>query len=81
MSKCSSKAFCETLKSKIQPGPTSAKGIVGVQLINMQTLERTRYLVAYQSGPKDRGLVLNYCPWCGGSLKARQKMRKKEPRP
>ena len=68
--KCGKKTLCKTLVSFLQD--RDAKGIVVWDLVNIETLEQTRRLVGYKEDRKAKGLLFNFCPWCGGKLGERK---------
>lgn len=64
MSKCSEAGMCQTMLDKVSGN--DGKGLVAFHTANPDT-HTDRFLgVAYKTSAKDRGLMLNVCPWCGG---------------
>ncbi len=58
--------ICQTLADRFEP-TRHGKGIRSILLMNMKTgAERTLFI--YKTDMKDKGVILNYCPWCGGKL-------------
>lgn len=69
--KCDGRAqFCHAMEPRLQGGMYS-KGINAGHMMNFKTGEDLDPLVVYKTSAGDKGLVLNYCPWCG----ARQNRR------
>ena len=66
--KCSLKRCCPTMVKNINH--ESRRGLNGVTAINARTGETRdigiRYCLTDRS--KDKGIMLNFCPWCGGDL-------------
>jgi len=77
--KCSrEKGFCPTLEDLAQPcGNGSPKGLSFYAVFDMAMLDREQVSleeatsvigVVYREKAGDRGVMLNYCPWCGQRL-------------
>lgn len=60
------KVFCVALSSRLQDG--HKKGINAAPMMNLRTGEDMAPLILYKPSASDHGLILNYCPWCGGAL-------------
>jgi hypothetical protein len=68
--KCEDGEHCETMFDMLDHQDDSRRGFSGVTTINLKT-GTCRYIgVRYcKSGKgKDRGVMLNFCPFCGASL-------------
>ena len=63
--KCSKKAFCSSLVKRLQEPNARKKGLVPIQVMNMKTTEMSIIGVAYKMDARDKGVMINYCPWCG----------------
>ena len=59
---------CRFLDERMDYFQNKSKGFRYAQFRNMNTHERTRDLVSYHMSSQDKGLVLNYCPFCGEEL-------------
>lgn len=74
--KCTSKergysiTRCEALNSILEYYPRSnSKGIFGKGIVNIETNEQLGVMVVAKLGKyQSRGVALNVCPFCGGSL-------------
>lgn len=58
-------SWCEAMMDRLNPDANShAKGLTTI-ILTSRTKGTSRLAgVAYRMGPKDKGLMLNYCPWC-----------------
>lgn len=65
MKKCDKDGVCEHLSKRLGDG---GKGFKALHTLKMGDPTATqRFLgVAYKTNAKDNGLLLNWCPWCGG---------------
>ncbi len=64
---CTPGEYCDSLNDRMEAG-SFGKGLRLCMVINMKT-GKERNLVSYRTGDrKDNGLILNFCPWCGGKL-------------
>jgi hypothetical protein len=69
--------WCPAMERYLPPAPNArVKGLVVVQTVNLDEFNdgefQQRVLgVAYKRGAQDKGVMLNSCPWCGESLRAR----------
>lgn len=64
--KCTKKSYCALMRSMLSE--PNRKGIAAVQVANLTTGKVRIAGVAYKRSEKDRGLFLNFCPWCGKGL-------------
>lgn len=60
------KSYCPAMESRL--GPEHQKGLTTVSVVDLKTLRTRRVLVVYKRTARDRGLVLNHCPWCGAPI-------------
>ena len=70
--KCNSRGWCSTLEERAKPSGMPQAGIQFVRtdkILANGTIETRVYGVAHRHTAKDKGLFLNFCPWCGGSLR------------
>lgn len=62
--------LCDPLmKSIADHAPSKRKGILKGTMINIKTLEEEGECISLVSGEFKNGIVLNYCPFCGGHLR------------
>jgi hypothetical protein len=66
--KCNAKGYCKWLLERCESFDHKRKGLLISNLINLDTHKLTGSLLTYSTGRKDRGLVVNYCPFCGFSF-------------
>lgn len=57
---------CPPLKRRLGDG--QLKGFNALQIIDMRTGEDLTPVLVYKLSPRDKGLVLNFCPFCGSKL-------------
>ena len=69
MSACNAEAWCDSMDTRLADRPNAnAKGLTIIRVVGLKT-HKTRIIgVAYKRGAADRGLMLNFCPWCGADL-------------
>lgn len=61
--------FCTGMDRCLEPqANTKSKGLVQLNLYNFKTGKERCLGVVYQKSRKDRGLMLNLCPWCGENI-------------
>lgn len=64
--KCHEEGCCRSMGDRLVD---SGKGLHALHTVNRDDPNNThtRFLgVAYKTSAKDKGLLLNWCPWCGG---------------
>lgn len=61
---CTAETMCRTLAKRSDP--SAAKGFRPYWTTNLATHEEKFLGVAYHADRKDRGLMLNICPFCRG---------------
>ena len=61
---CDATGMCSPLAERTDPFAT--KGFKSVHTVNLNTNVQRFFGVAYKRSAKDRGLMLNVCPFCGG---------------
>ena len=59
--------LCDTLMQRINSS-SYEKGFCLLNFIDLETGSPVRDYVAYRKNSKDKGLVLNFCPFCGKNL-------------
>jgi hypothetical protein len=72
IAKCGSEVMCSPLAERVQPG-YHAKGLNCAEVMNMASGKISGFLVMYKTSSKDKGLVLNFCPWCGAEINQRHR--------
>lgn len=68
--------FCHAMGKYCQPANAHTKGMVALQLCNLQTGQIRIAGVVYKEKPSSSGILLNSCPWCGESIFAAVESRK-----
>jgi hypothetical protein len=64
---------CGALDDMIEnniPGFSNAKGIAQWNLTNLKTHEPSRSYIGIKSKKMPKGLLFNFCPWCGEKIDA-----------
>jgi hypothetical protein len=65
MKKCSKKSFCKAVTELVE-FDVKKKTLVINQYFNIKTSALTHKMIfRYSKG----AILVNYCPWCGGSIK------------
>lgn len=68
--KCGRARFCRLMENAL--GNTLSnehvKGFVAIQVTNMKTFQSRVLGIAYRKSARDRGLMINFCPFCGKSI-------------
>lgn len=66
---CTKKKWCRRMEERIAPlANAHVKGFVQFNITHLATGKVERRGVMYRTTPKDRGFVLNFCPFCGTNL-------------
>lgn len=63
--KCNVSGLCAHLEERLSD-PGVRRGFVSVTTINSKSIGGTWRGVVFKTDAKDRGMVLNFCPFCGG---------------
>lgn len=63
--------LCPTMMDHADRAPSHKKGLSYVVVADIATLEYATYGIVYKKTANDRGLMLNYCPWCGADISPR----------
>jgi len=67
--KCSDKGYCKWLRERSDSFSPKRKGLIVSTLMNVDTRKITGQLLVYSTGKKeDKGMVVNFCPFCGFSF-------------
>ena len=66
--KCQVGKYCNSLRDRIQESNSRQKGIVPINIITLTSHEITHVGLCYKQSSKDKGLMLNYCPFCGQKI-------------
>jgi len=67
--KCTEERYCDVMTAMYQLGPSRARGLQTLVYSDIATGKITRSLVVYKTYGGDPGTVLNFCPWCGASVR------------
>ena len=59
---------CKTLMSQMNPFDARGKGLNWLQLMNIETSQRTRDFIFYKDKTTSKGVCINFCPWCGEKI-------------
>lgn len=63
---CGPDSICNALDSRIEGANyETTKGFCSVHVINTKTGKTRFFGVAYKERKADKGVMLNYCPFCG----------------
>jgi hypothetical protein len=68
IAKCGKTRWCSALDESLEPEENArAKGLATFVTTNFGTSprKRTLYGITFKKAASDRGMILNYCPWCG----------------
>jgi hypothetical protein len=57
-------SLCQSLSERLG----NSKGFVNIRVINVKTGIERELGIAYKINAKDRGLLINFCPFCGGDI-------------
>lgn len=66
--KCGNERPCKTLSDRLEVSGHSGKGFQAVEVVNFRTGQTQIIGIQYKTHYKDRGIMLNYCPWCGKNI-------------
>jgi hypothetical protein len=66
--------FCDMLNERLGDG--HSKGLNYNHVVNFRTGADLDPIVSYRTSANDKGLLLNFCPWCGRSLNRVYRKRK-----
>jgi hypothetical protein len=62
---------CWSLSSMVEniaPGFSAQKGVSCWSYSNMQTMQPSRRFYGIKSKAQPRGMLFNFCPWCGADI-------------
>jgi len=65
------KGFCPTMAARAEPvGQGARHGLIQMAVMDFSAKPiTTRGIgIMFKMNAKDKGIMLNYCPWCGGRL-------------
>lgn len=57
--------WCDAMTERLEDMANSRKGLTTIVLTSRTTGNERLAGIAHRKNAKDRGLMLNYCPWCG----------------
>ena len=65
--KCCRESFCVHMRTRMNGrfNSATAKGMSALELIDVKTGTTSVGGLVWKNDEKDRGLLLNFCPWCG----------------
>lgn len=63
--RCDESGMCKFLAERVMLGLAGGRGLHTMETINMKTGKTTFRGVAYKTDSKDKGLMINFCPFCG----------------
>jgi hypothetical protein len=68
--KCNKKSWCSSMAKIAEPGAMKGMpaGVRIAQFFSLSTGKPTRTLIVLKKSKTDRGVVLNFCPWCGAKI-------------
>lgn len=66
MGKCNEHTYCGILNDLVQDYHN--KGIVDITVISVDDGSTKHIGIAYKDSKKSRGIMLNYCPFCGEKI-------------
>lgn len=72
--KCNNEqGFCKTLSDRLDPACHHGKGMQPLSVMDMNALVGDSSAikcvgVLYKTDSKDRGVMFNYCPYCGNKI-------------
>lgn len=64
MKKCSPKGWCAVMNHQLESEAHALRGLS----VRLKHRTETCVGVIYRKAPKSRGIMLNYCPWCGTNI-------------
>lgn len=60
--------LCAAMKMALERSTQNRQGLHRVNLVNIDTGERTRDAIEIRFGAKQRGIEFNNCPFCAGDI-------------
>ena len=61
--------WCNAMRQRLEPLANEGyKGLIQINLSNFKTRNTTCLGIKYKLNAKDKGLLLNKCPWCGEKI-------------
>jgi hypothetical protein len=66
--KCGKDMFCKQMAKRIKPPGEGGYGLFTFVLMDWDKIKERTVGVIYKETARDRGLVLNYCPFCGEKI-------------
>lgn len=67
-------ALCSMMEKYCDPPNPKGKGLKEYILTDINTGLKRWAFIAFHSSAKDRGTVINFCPWCGEKVLPVQEM-------
>lgn len=66
--KCTATDICKWLRERTENYSKQRKGLLIMELFDVETMTPTRKIPGYSRGKDDKFLSLNFCPFCGFSF-------------
>lgn len=67
--RCDRDRFCETMTRAIDNTNGKGGGLEAFEVVNMRTLKTRLVGIRYRTCKSDRGVLINFCPWCGTDMR------------
>ncbi len=64
--KCSRTTLCQAMLSRADYG--SRRGLRLITVLNLKTHKERFGGICHHLNAQDKGLMVNFCPWCGGDV-------------
>lgn len=61
--------FCAGMESRIQPVNDPSPGLSRVEAVDTETHQIVLQAVRFKAARADKGILLNYCPWCAARVR------------
>lgn len=68
--RCDRGEFCETMTRALNETGETGGGLYQVEVVNKNTLAWRLLGVRYKTHTRDRGVMLNFCPFCGTDVRS-----------
>lgn len=68
MNKCTKDNWCKAMGVRIKGSADSGGGIYTVEILNMEKGVNEVIGACYKTRRGDKGVIFNYCPWCGEKI-------------
>jgi hypothetical protein len=82
--KCDRKSYCKTMLDRSESVGNAKSGLIRMSAMDMSgTVGNASIIpigITHKINTKDRGLMLNNCPWCGNSIDFFRRDQAEEPK-